>query len=49
MTADLAILYDHPWWFEPLFAALERRGRSFVKIPLGDHISIRPPARRRRR
>ncbi len=37
MTADLAILYEHPLWFEPLFAALERRGISFVKIPLGDH------------
>lgn len=37
MTADLAILYEHPKWFEPLFAALERRGISFVKIPLARH------------
>ncbi|QAY77888.1 RimK family alpha-L-glutamate ligase [Sphingosinicella sp. BN140058] len=37
MTADLAILYEHPQWFEPLFAALERRGIAFVKVPLGDH------------
>ncbi|PSJ38488.1 ATP-grasp domain-containing protein [Allosphingosinicella deserti] len=37
MTADLAILYEHPLWFEPLFAALERRGIGFIKIPLGDH------------
>lgn len=37
MTHDLAILYEHPLWFEPLFAALERRGIDFVRIPLGDH------------
>src|SRR5207253_2439498 len=37
VTADLAILYEHPKWFEPLFAALDRRGVSFVKIPLAGH------------
>jgi glutathione synthase/RimK-type ligase-like ATP-grasp enzyme len=37
MTADLAILYEHPTWFEPLFAALERRGVRFEKIRLSDH------------
>jgi glutathione synthase/RimK-type ligase-like ATP-grasp enzyme len=37
MTPDLAILYEHPQWFEPLFAALERRGLAFVKILLTDH------------
>jgi FMNH2-dependent dimethyl sulfone monooxygenase len=26
MRPDLAILYEHPTWFEPLFAALDRRG-----------------------
>jgi glutathione synthase/RimK-type ligase-like ATP-grasp enzyme len=26
MTASLAVLYEHPRWFEPLFAALDRRG-----------------------
>ena len=36
-TPDLAILYEHPLWFEPLFAALERRGISFAKIRLTDH------------
>ena len=35
---DLAILYDHPSWFEPLFAALERRGIAFEKIPLAGHL-----------
>lgn len=35
---DLAIVYEHPEWFEPLFAALERRGISHVKVPLADHV-----------
>ncbi len=28
---DLAILYEHPLWFEPLFAALDRRGVAFTR------------------
>ena len=31
---DLAIVYEHPQWFEPLFEALDRRGVSYVKLPL---------------
>ncbi len=31
---DLAILYEHPAWFAPLFAALDRRGV--------DHVAFRP-------
>ena len=34
---DLAILYEHPQWFEPLWAALDRRGMSYSKILLTDH------------
>lgn len=44
---DLAILYEHPLWFEPLFAALERRGIAFEKIDLKDHwfdFDAPPPA-----
>ena len=37
MTPDLAILYEHPKWFEPLFAALDRRGVRFEAIRLSDH------------
>lgn len=37
MTADLAILYEHPKWFEPLFAALGRRGIGCEAIRLSDH------------
>ncbi|WBO23737.1 ATP-grasp domain-containing protein [Sphingomonas abietis] len=29
---DLAILYEHPFWFEPLFGALSARGISAQKI-----------------
>jgi glutathione synthase/RimK-type ligase-like ATP-grasp enzyme len=45
---DLAILYEHPLWFEPLFAALDRRGVSYAKVPLTDHsfdpVRDEPPA-----
>ena len=32
MTAPFAVLYEHPRWFEPLFAALERRGIVATKV-----------------
>ena len=48
MKPDLAILYEHPLWFEPLFAALDRRGVSYSKIQLADHhydpSATEPPA-----
>jgi len=31
MTARLAILYEHPEWFRPLFAELSRRGIAFAE------------------
>jgi glutathione synthase/RimK-type ligase-like ATP-grasp enzyme len=37
MTPDLAVLYEHPKWFEPLFAALERHGVAYEAIRLSDH------------
>jgi glutathione synthase/RimK-type ligase-like ATP-grasp enzyme len=37
MQPDLAILYEHPSWFVPLFAALDRRGISYRAIRLSDH------------
>ncbi len=49
VPADLAILYEHPLWFEPLFAALEQRGVGFEKIRLADHYfdpeCTEPPAK----
>ncbi len=45
---DLAILYEHPDWFRPLFAALDRRGVDYVKLtPDGawDPADPAPPAR----
>ena len=36
-SAPLAVLYEHPQWFQPLFAALERRGLPYLPIGLADH------------
>ena len=35
--ASLAFLYEHPQWFEPIFAELSRRGVPFDKIFIPDH------------
>jgi len=46
---ELAILFEHPLWFEPLFAALDRHGVDYVALPVGDHgfdpAASAPPAR----
>lgn len=45
--ADLAVIYEHPSWFTPLFAALDRRGLEWTAIHAGDHvfdIEAPPPA-----
>ena len=36
--ADLAVFYEHPKWFEPLFAALDRRGIDTVRIGVEGHV-----------
>ncbi len=36
--AELAIYYEHPEWFRPLFAALDRRGLDWTAIPIQDHV-----------
>jgi hypothetical protein len=44
---ELAILYEHPAWFAPLFAALDRRGVAYVPLtPQGDFdpAKLRAPA-----
>jgi len=33
MRARLAVLYEHPEWFQPLFAELRRQGIPFVEWP----------------
>lgn len=35
--AQLGVLYEHPQWFQPLFAALERRGLPYVPLKLSGH------------
>jgi glutathione synthase/RimK-type ligase-like ATP-grasp enzyme len=32
VTASIAILHEHPEWFRPLFAELERRGLSYERV-----------------
>ena len=34
---QLAVLYEHPQWFQPLFAALDRRGLRYEPIQLSGH------------
>ncbi|MBY0521701.1 MAG: alpha-L-glutamate ligase [Sphingomonas sp.] len=34
---DLAIFYEHPAWFAPLFAALDARGVDYVRIGIEGH------------
>ena len=35
--AALAFLYEHPQWFAPIFAELERRNFPFQRIFIPDH------------
>ena len=37
MPAQLAVLYEHPAWFEPLFDALQRRGIGYEAIQLSGY------------
>lgn len=37
MKRSIAILYEHPEWFKPLFAALDHRGADYVAIDATDH------------
>ena len=36
-SAQLAVLYEHPQWFQPLFAAFERRELAYLPIQLSGH------------
>ncbi|WP_242140251.1 alpha-L-glutamate ligase [Sphingomonas sp. TREG-RG-20F-R18-01] len=45
---DLALLYEHPVWFAPLFDALDRRGIDYVAVRPDGHFDPAdgtPPAR----
>jgi hypothetical protein len=35
---DLAVYYEHPDWFKPLFAALDRRGVDWAPLTIEDHV-----------
>lgn len=34
---DLAVVYEHPEWFKPLFAELDRRGIAYTALHTQDH------------
>ena len=36
--ADLAVYYEHPQWFEPLFRTLDRRGIAWTPIQIQHHV-----------
>lgn len=38
--APIVILYEHPLWFEPLFAELERRGVPYAGLHANELCSI---------
>jgi hypothetical protein len=38
MMKPLAIYYEHPDWFRPLIAELERRGRALVRLDPRSHV-----------
>ncbi len=35
---DLAVFYEHPAWFEPLFRELDRRGVDYARLSIQDHV-----------
>src|SRR5438105_11658619 len=39
----IGVLYEHPEWFEPLFAELDRRGLPYQRV-LGHQLSYDPAA-----
>jgi hypothetical protein len=45
--APLAIYYEHPRWFEPLFAELDRRGVPHLKLHSTSTLRPEPSGRRR--
>ena len=43
-TRPLAIYHEHPDWFRPLFAELDRRGMPYVRLDPRAHATTRPDA-----
>ena len=37
MAGQIAIFYEHPEWFRPLFATLDRRGLPYVRLQADQH------------
>ena len=45
----IAIYHEHPDWFRPLFAELDRRGMAYVRLDAGVTSTTPPTATRRTR
>ena len=43
----IAVFHEHPHWFAPLFAELDRRGLPYRRVDVRPTPSIPPSARRR--
>lgn len=37
MIPEIAVYFEHPRWFEPLWAALDRRGVAYQRLPAQGH------------
>ena len=37
MAGPIAVFYEHPEWFRPLFATLDRRGLPYVRLRADRH------------
>lgn len=44
LDRPIGVLYEHPEWFKPLFAALDARGASYERIP-AERLTFDPTAR----
>ena len=49
LAKPIGILYEHPLWFEPLFAELDRRGFPYERVRRTATCSIPTRARARTR
>jgi len=38
LEKPIAVYYEHPDWFRPLFQQLDERGAHWVKVDVRDHL-----------
>ena len=48
LTRPIAIYYEHPRWFEPVFAELDRQGVRYIRLDAArHHFDISPNGHRK--